>query len=94
RTGVVGNSEGPVEVLDTLAVVNEIGNGPRTEGRKFQIGRSPVARRPPFCRSANAREFPEVTLWRAGVTVPKSAGCARLSELLDVVIAWLCAGQA
>jgi len=36
----------------------------------------------------------EVTLWRAGVTVPKSADCARLSELLDVDVAWLCAGQA
>ncbi|AXF06107.1 hypothetical protein CUJ88_48400 (plasmid) [Paraburkholderia hospita] len=36
----------------------------------------------------------EVTLWRAGVTVPKSADCARLSELLDVDVAWLCAVQA
>jgi hypothetical protein len=36
----------------------------------------------------------EVTLWRAGVTVPKSADCARLSELLDVDVAWLCTGQA
>jgi hypothetical protein len=31
---------------------------------------------------------------RAGVTVPKSADCERLSELLDVDVAWLCAGQA
>lgn len=36
----------------------------------------------------------EVTLWRAGVTVPNSAACARLSELLDVDVAWLCASQA
>jgi predicted transcriptional regulator len=36
----------------------------------------------------------DVILWRAGVTVPKSADCARLSELLDVDVAWLCAGQA
>ena len=36
----------------------------------------------------------EVTLWRAGVTVPKSTDCERLSELLDVDIAWLCAGHA
>jgi hypothetical protein len=36
----------------------------------------------------------EVTLWRAGVTVPKSADCERLSQLLDVDVTWLCAGQA
>ena len=36
----------------------------------------------------------EVTLWRAGVTVPKSADCERLSDLLDVDVAWLCKGQA
>jgi hypothetical protein len=36
----------------------------------------------------------EVTLWRAGVLVPKSTDCARLSELLDVDVTWLCAGQA
>ncbi|TCG02735.1 hypothetical protein BZM27_53620 [Paraburkholderia steynii] len=36
----------------------------------------------------------DVTLWRAGVVVPKSTDCARLSELLDVDVAWLCAGHA
>jgi hypothetical protein len=35
----------------------------------------------------------DVTLWRAGVTVPKCTDCERLSELLDVDVAWLCAGQ-
>jgi hypothetical protein len=35
----------------------------------------------------------DVTLWRAGVTVPKSTVCERLSELLDVDIAWLCASE-
>ena len=33
-------------------------------------------------------------LWRAGVTVPKSTDCERLSELLDVDVAWLCASEA
>jgi hypothetical protein len=36
----------------------------------------------------------EVALWRAGVTVPKSMDCERLSELLDVDVAWLCASEA
>jgi hypothetical protein len=36
----------------------------------------------------------DVTLWRAGVIVPTSTDCARLSELLDVDVAWLCAGSA
>jgi predicted transcriptional regulator len=35
----------------------------------------------------------DVTLWRAGVTVPKSKNCERLSELLDVDVAWLCASE-
>ena len=36
----------------------------------------------------------EVTLWRAGVLVPKSTDCERLSDLLDVNVAWLCASEA
>jgi hypothetical protein len=36
----------------------------------------------------------DVTLWRAGVTVPKSTDCERLSDLLDVDVAWLCVGEA
>ena len=36
----------------------------------------------------------EVTLWRAGVIVPKSTHCERLSDLLDVDVAWLCASEA
>ena len=36
----------------------------------------------------------DVTLWRAGVIVPKSTDCERLSELLDVEVAWLCASEA
>lgn len=36
----------------------------------------------------------DVTLWRAGVTVPKGADCERPSEHLNVDLAWLCAGQA
>jgi hypothetical protein len=31
---------------------------------------------------------------RAGVIVPKSTDCERLSELLDVDVAWLCASEA
>jgi hypothetical protein len=47
-------------------------------------------------RVARSLGVPErdVTLWRAGVIVPKSTDCARLSEVLDVDVAWLCAGQA
>jgi hypothetical protein len=47
-------------------------------------------------RVARSLGVPErdVTLWRAGVIVPKSMDCERLSELLDVDVAWLCAGQA
>jgi hypothetical protein len=44
-------------------------------------------------RSLGVPEY-EVTLWRAGVTVPNGTACERLSELLDVDVAWLCAGQA
>jgi hypothetical protein len=36
----------------------------------------------------------DVTLWRAGVTVPVGTQCRRLSELLRVDVAWLCVGQA
>ncbi|BFG77780.1 hypothetical protein PTKU46_58130 [Paraburkholderia terrae] len=36
----------------------------------------------------------EVTLWRAGVLVPKSTDCKRLSEFLDADVAWLCASEA
>jgi hypothetical protein len=36
----------------------------------------------------------DVTLWRAGVIVPKSTECERLSELLGVDVAWLCASEA
>ena len=36
----------------------------------------------------------DVTLWRAGVTVPKSMDCERLSELLEVDVTWLCASEA
>ncbi|QCP48289.1 XRE family transcriptional regulator [Trinickia violacea] len=47
-------------------------------------------------RVAKSLGVPErdVTLWRAGVTVPKSTDCERLSELLDVDVAWLCASEA
>jgi hypothetical protein len=47
-------------------------------------------------RVARSLGVPErdVTLWRAGVIVPKSTDCERLSEVLDVDVAWLCAGQA
>jgi hypothetical protein len=47
-------------------------------------------------RVARSLGVPEhdVTLWRAGVIVPKSTDCVRLSELLNVDVAWLCAGQA
>ena len=47
-------------------------------------------------RVARALGVPEreVTLWRAGVTVPKGMECVRLSELLDVDVAWLCASEA
>jgi hypothetical protein len=47
-------------------------------------------------RVAKSLGVPErdVTLWRAGVTVPKSTDCERLSELLDVDLAWLCASEA
>jgi hypothetical protein len=46
-------------------------------------------------RVARSLGVPEgdVTLWRAGVTVPNSSDCERLSELLDVDVTWLCAGQ-
>ena len=46
-------------------------------------------------RVARSLGVPErdVTLWRAGVTVPKSTDCERLSELLDVDVAWLCATE-
>ncbi|NPT58305.1 helix-turn-helix domain-containing protein [Paraburkholderia elongata] len=47
-------------------------------------------------RVARSLGVPErdVTLWRAGVTVPKSTDCERLSELLHVDLAWLCADEA
>ncbi|SIT38125.1 conserved hypothetical protein [Paraburkholderia piptadeniae] len=47
-------------------------------------------------RVAKSLGVPEcdVTLWRAGVTVPKSTDCERLSELLGVNVAWLCASEA
>jgi hypothetical protein len=47
-------------------------------------------------RVAKSLGVPErdVALWRAGVTVPKSTDCERLSELLHVDIAWLCADEA
>ena len=47
-------------------------------------------------RVARSLGVPErdVTLWRAGVIVPKSTDCERLSELLDVDVAWLCASEA
>ena len=47
-------------------------------------------------RVAKSLGVPErdVTLWRAGVTVPKSTDCERLSELLDVDLTWLCASEA
>jgi hypothetical protein len=46
-------------------------------------------------RVARSLAVPEcdVTLWRAGVTVPNSTDCERLSELLDVDVAWLCASE-
>ncbi|WP_407670792.1 efflux RND transporter periplasmic adaptor subunit [Paraburkholderia franconis] len=44
---------------------------------------------------ARSLRVPEhaVTLWRAGVTVPKRTDGERLSELLDVDVTWLCAGE-
>jgi DNA-binding transcriptional regulator YiaG len=33
----------------------------------------------------------DVTLWRAGVTLPSGMHCRRLSELLQIDIGWLCA---
>jgi hypothetical protein len=47
-------------------------------------------------RVARSLGVPErdVALWRAGVTVPKSTDCERLSELLRVNLAWLCADEA
>jgi hypothetical protein len=47
-------------------------------------------------RVARSLGVPEgnVALWRAGVIVPKSTDCERLSELLDVDVAWLCASEA
>jgi hypothetical protein len=35
----------------------------------------------------------DVSLWRAGVTVPEGKQCRRLSRLLQVDIAWLCTGS-
>lgn len=32
----------------------------------------------------------DVTFWRAGITLPGSAQCRRLSSLLHVDVAWLC----
>lgn len=31
----------------------------------------------------------DVTLWRAGITLPRTADCRRLSELLHVEMTWL-----
>lgn len=47
-------------------------------------------------RLARSLGVPErdVALWRAGVTVPKSTDCERLSELLHVDLAWLCVDEA
>ncbi|MFM0684368.1 hypothetical protein PQQ77_00160 [Paraburkholderia strydomiana] len=49
-----------------------------------------------FSRVAWSLGVPEydVTLWRAGVIVPKSTGYAHVFEIFDVDVAWLCAGQA
>lgn len=33
----------------------------------------------------------DVTFWRAGITLPQSAQCRRLSQLLCVDVGWLCA---
>jgi hypothetical protein len=35
----------------------------------------------------------DVTLWRGGATVPTRTDCERLSDLLRVDVAWLCAGD-
>ncbi len=50
----------------------------------------------PSKRVAQRLGVPEhdVTLWRAGVTVPTGVQCRGLSELLRVDVAWLCVGQA
>ena len=32
----------------------------------------------------------DVVLWRAGATVPTSAQCHRLAELLKIDVGWLC----
>jgi hypothetical protein len=33
---------------------------------------------------------PEVVLWKAGITLPQGGQCRRLSQLLQVDVAWLC----
>jgi hypothetical protein len=33
----------------------------------------------------------DVMFWRAGITLPQSVQCRRLSQLLRVDVAWLCA---
>ena len=35
----------------------------------------------------------DVTLWRAGITLPRASDCRRLSELLHVEMAWLNGGS-
>ena len=35
----------------------------------------------------------DVALWRAGITLPRTADCRRLSELLHVDVLWLNAGS-
>ncbi len=35
----------------------------------------------------------DVALWRAGITLPRTADCRRLSELLHVDVVWLNAGS-
>lgn len=45
---------------------------------------------------AKALRVPErdISLWRAGVLVPESMDCVRLSRLLGIDVMWLCAGDA
>jgi hypothetical protein len=33
---------------------------------------------------------PDVMFWRAGITLPQGAQCRRLSQFLQVDVAWLC----
>lgn len=49
-----------------------------------------------YGRVISSLDVPEhaVTFWRAGVTVPKSTDCERLSDFLDLDVAWLCASEA